>query len=157
VTVLQPPVHRELVGDTSVRFFSSPEYLESGAPDMPWHSCDDLWQALGIDQSGRMFFLRSLRAEWCDPRTVATSSGPVVIAPYLMGDIIIDEWISQHRTPGASDDDDDISFRRLRGSFRRGNTAALKAMTPHLDGMGKLAFSLDAISAMDDLRSKWEL
>lgn len=122
---------------------------------MPWHSCDDLWRALGIDAAGREAFLRRLRADWWNPQTVATPDGPVVIAPYLMGDILIDEWL---RLQGVLDTDDrPCPELRLRGSFRRGNTAALQSMTPHLGGMGKLAFALEAMDNMDNLRDKWEI
>lgn len=152
---LLSPIHTEAVGGASVRFFHSPETLRNGKPDMPWHSCDDLWQSLGIDASGRETFLRRLRADWWDPQTVPTLYGPVVIAPYLMGDILIDEWL---RLQGVTDADDrPCPELRLRGSFRRGNTAALKAMTPHLGGMGKLAFALEAMENMDNLREKWEI
>jgi hypothetical protein len=121
---------------------------------MPWHACDDLWRSLGLDPEGREFFLRRLRADWWNPETVATVEGPVVIAPYLMGDIMIEEWLTIR---GIGDDDRPSPELRLRGSFRRGNTAALKAMTPHLGGMGKLAFALEAMDNMDNLRDKWEI
>jgi hypothetical protein len=122
---------------------------------MPWHVCDDLWRALGIEPEGREVFLRRLRADWWNPETVATETGPVVIAPYLMGDILIDEWL---RVQGVSEDDERLGPElRTRGSFRRGNTSALKAMTPHLGGMGKLAFALEAMDNMDNLRDRWEI
>lgn len=153
---LQVPVHVEGVGAASVRYFQSPAYLVSGRPDMPWHACNDLWNALGIDEVGREKFLRSLRSNWWDPKTVATSDGPVVIAPYLMGDIIIEEWLRLQRNPGQTEDDDHIDLTRIRGSYRRGNTAALKAMTPHLSGAGKMVFAMEAMETMDEFREKLE-
>lgn len=155
MSALRSPIHTEEVGGHPVRFFHSPETQRSGQPDMPWHVCDDLWRALGIEPEGREVFLRRLRADWWNPETVATAEGPVVIAPYLMGDILIDEWLSTMGVPDA--DDRPSSELRLRGSFRRGNTAALKAMTPHLGGMGKLAFALEAMENMDNLKDKWEI
>lgn len=155
MSALRTPIHTEEVGASPVRFFHSPETMRSGQPDMPWHSCDDLWCAIGIDPAGREFLLRRLRADWWNPQTVATPDGPVVIAPYLMGDILIDEWL---RLQGVSGEDEGpCAELRLRGSFRRGNTSALKAMTLGLGGVGKLVFALEAMNKMDNLRDKWEM
>lgn len=93
-----------------------------------------------------------MRLDWQAPETIGSPDGPVVIAPYLMGDILLDEWL---RMRGVSDADEHSRPElRLRGSFRRGNTSALKAMTSHLGGMAKLAFALEAMDTMANLMDK---
>ena len=114
---------------------------------MPWHSCDDIWRALGIGTILREDFLRRLRAAWTDPRTAATMSGPVVIAPFGMGDAIIEAW-TEHAAGHSGFSD--LEARRILGSFRRGNTAALKAMTPHRDPVSRMLFALEAMDGMSE-------
>lgn len=156
MTEIHSPIHVETVGNVPVRFFKSPTFLESGRPDMPWHVCDDVWKAIGLDEVGRLSLLTRVRARWSDPRTVATADGVVVVAPFLMGDIIIEAWLSLNRGEGKTEEDDDLAQRQVRGSFRRGNTAALKAMTPHIDARRKLAFALEAMDTMEEFRDRLE-
>jgi len=144
---IEAPVHVEVVGGHEVRYYTSPIFRDTGRPDMPWHSCDDIWRAIGIGTILREDFLRRLRAAWADPRTAATMSGPVVIAPFHMGNAIVEAWAEDAAGPSAFSD---LEARRIRGSFRRGNTAALKAMTPHLDPVSKMLFALEAMDGMSE-------
>lgn len=144
-------VHIEMVGTQAVRFFRSPRFAKTGHPDMPWHSCDDLWAALDIGSEARASIMRRLRADWIDPVTVATPDGIVVISPYVAGDVMIGEWLRLHGIEEGDTGDDSLGKRQIMGAFRRGNTSALKAMTRHLDGRAKLAFCLAAMDSIDDL------
>jgi hypothetical protein len=151
--MIQHPIHVERVGEIDVRYFRSPRTNRTGVPDMPWHACDDLWAALEIEPHARSIFLQRLRADWGDPETVASPAGLVVIAPFIMGDIMVTEWL---KARGVSQDSEGASCLelRIRGSFRRGNTCALKAMTSGLSGPSKLAFALAAMEFLEDPTEK---
>ena len=58
-----------------------------GCPDFPWHSVDDLQQALGLNRAARKFFLHKLRsANWGNiARTIATDYCLLDHCPALRG------------------------------------------------------------------------
>ena len=83
---LSTPVHVGRIGDADVRFFRGP----SGSPEMPWHSVEDLYQALNLPGSLRRQMLRMTQAHWGkELRTVATADGPVVIGPHFVAQGLI--------------------------------------------------------------------
>jgi hypothetical protein len=77
-------LHIGTVCGNSVRFFKTPN--DDGRPDFPWHSVDDLQQALGLNRAARRFFLRKMRnGDWgAAVRTVAMDGGLVTIAPHFV-------------------------------------------------------------------------
>ena len=77
-------LHMGIVCGHPVRFFKTPN--NDGCPDFPWHSVDDLQQALGLNRAARKFFLHKLRsANWGNiARTIATDDGLVTIAPHFV-------------------------------------------------------------------------
>ncbi|NTF17758.1 hypothetical protein G6L37_05045 [Agrobacterium rubi] len=147
---LSAPIHVEQCGELQIRYFRSPTLAATGVPDMPWHVCDDLWHVLGIDEEGRKDFLRSLRSHWHDPMTIATDDGLLVIAPFVMGDVLATAWLETNGVDEDSPSDGDRARLRCRGAFRRGTTAALKAMTSHLSGRAKLVFALEAMENIEE-------
>lgn len=152
MSLIEDALHVENIDGHRMRYFRSPVYSKSGTPDMPWHAVDDLWSAIGVEKDDRVQVLRSLRAGWIEPHTVANSDGIVVIQPFLMGDIIIDEWLSLNGVCLDDLGDASLPMRRIRGGFRRGNTAALKRMCSHLGAAGLLSFALTAADTTTFMR-----
>lgn len=133
--LFEPIIEGDLYGNT-VRFFASPSYLTTRQPDMPWHAVDDLWP-LVLDDASEML-KRKLRSDWEEPRTVATSSGIVTIAPHFMADGLFEAALDMCQ-------EDELDFlRKLRGRYRNCCTQAMKVMTAHLDPMGRMLFAVAA-------------
>lgn len=83
---LTSPLHVGVVNGRDVRFFKGP----SNGPEMPWHSVEDLYQALGLPRSLRRELLRKTQEHWGkELRTVATANGPVVVAPHFVAQGLI--------------------------------------------------------------------
>lgn len=73
-----------------VRFFRSPVQ----GPDLPWHSIDDLHEALKLPRDLRRHFKRRLQGEWKkDVRTVATAGGITTIGPHFMAQGLIGSMV----------------------------------------------------------------
>lgn len=87
------PIHVGDVNGQRLRFFRSP----LDGPDFPWHRVDDLYRCVGLDRNQRRYFLRWLRERGGEVRSVATSEGPVVIAPHFMAQGCIDAGVETGR------------------------------------------------------------
>lgn len=122
----------------SVRYFRSPLYEKFRQPDMPWHAIDDLHPALLPSTEAAVHLKRALRTDWYEPKTVATSEGLVTIAPHFMAEGLFEAIEGTEFQPP--------NFHRLRGRYRYFCTQAMKEMTAHLSGIGKLAFALTAMN-----------
>jgi len=135
-----PILDGDLMG-SRLRYFPSPLYQSFRQADMPWHAVDDLWPVLlGTDcEDAFRIGKGKLRSDWRDPRTVATPEGIVTIAPHFMAEGIIAAALGLAPPPQRD------RIKKLRGSYRRQCTEALKLMTAHLPPMGKLAFALAAM------------
>lgn len=81
------PIWTGTMSGKPVRFFRSP--LDE--PDMPWHSVDDLYVALGLSKPLRRHFKQMLQGTWRnDVRTVATTENITTIAPHYMAQGLLD-------------------------------------------------------------------
>jgi hypothetical protein len=77
------PLHIATVGEQPLRLFKTP--LNDGRPDMPWVAVDDLGRCLALSREHRrihMAVFYRLKKEVV--RTIATSDGPVTIAPHAL-------------------------------------------------------------------------
>ena len=73
------PIHTATIAGHDVQFFKSP----TGQLELPYHAADDLFLVLGFNRAMRRSFAQSQQRNFGDLiKTVATSSGPVVIAPH---------------------------------------------------------------------------
>ncbi|RWL23435.1 MAG: hypothetical protein EOR63_32110 [Mesorhizobium sp.] len=139
--LVAPILDGDLLG-SRLRYFASPLYQSFRQADMPWHSVDDLWPILleadGTEEAFRIAKGR-LRSDWREPRTLATPDGILTIAPHFMAEGIIAAALAS----AEADRRDRVT--KIRGSYRRQCTEALKAMTAHLPPMGRLVFALAAI------------
>lgn len=138
--LVSPILEGELPGGR-LRYFASPLYRAHRQADMPWHSIDDLWPlVLGVDADEAFRIGKGrLRSDWSEPRTVATPGGVVTIAPHFMAEGLIEAAIDL-APPSRRE-----WLTKLRGSYRRQCTEAMKLMTAHLPPMGKLVFALEAM------------
>jgi hypothetical protein len=92
------PLHVGTVAAHRLRFFRSP--LNDARPDFPWHSVEDLYACLNVDQQARKFFFARLRQEYGSVlRTVATADELVTIAPNFMAQGLIDAMIEKGQAP----------------------------------------------------------
>jgi hypothetical protein len=84
------PIHTGLINDVDVRFFKCPK----SAAELPWHAVDDLFRACLPSRHDRRVYLRSIQKDWgADLLTVATSAGPVTIAPHFAAQGLIGAMI----------------------------------------------------------------
>ena len=78
-TKIHRPIYTALIAGRDVRFFRAP----SGRPEMPFHAADDLFLVLGFNRPMRRFFAQAQQRNFGDLiSTVATTDGPVVLAPH---------------------------------------------------------------------------
>lgn len=132
------PIHVVEIDGMELRLFASPRYQRSGQADLPWHSADDLRAILRLPDDLREAFQRKMKSDWDEVRTIATDHGITTIAPHFMAEGMIDFLL---RRESIMSDEDRV---RIRGSYRRGITAATKAMVPHLSPMQRMLFALSA-------------
>ena len=133
-------LHEETVCDGRVRYYRSPVYDRSGTEDFPWASLVDVVCLSGVPYGEVPAILARPRADWAEPRTVASGSGIEVIVPFFMADALLDGAATLKATEDA---------RRRRGGFRRGNTAALKKMLAGRPQLAVMAFALAAMDAVE--------
>lgn len=135
---LSEPLLEGWVPGGRIRFFTSPSWMETRRPDMPWHAVDDLWPlALG---GTSVDLKRRLRSDWKEPRTVATSEGIVTIAPHFMAEGLFGAVLEV-----ASGDREAMRIRKLRGRYRHGLTQGMKLMTSHLGPVERMLFAVEAM------------
>lgn len=138
-------LHVEETESGAVRYFPSPDWTSMGVRDMPWHAVEDVWNILAGKGADLSHLLRPLRSDWREPVTVATEGGIVVIAPDFMAEGLFSAFA------GADDERSwPREILRARGGYRRGRTAALKAMLPGHSQMGILAYAMEAAERAGD-------
>lgn len=122
------------------RYFRSPIYQNTREPDMPWHVFNDLVEALGLDEDAASFLLRRLRENWPEPKTIASTSGLVTIAPHFMAEGFL-------KAVGRSRRFRPDNFLSIRGCYRRNLTQALHKILPHYNAMHRLYFALNCMDS----------
>lgn len=120
------------------QYFRSPIYQKTREPDMPWHVFSDLVAALGLEDDAFDFIFRKLRGDWPEPKTIASTSGLVTIAPHFMAAGFLD---AVGRSRKFRPDD----FLKIRGAYRRNLTVALHRMIPHYSPVERMYFALNCM------------
>jgi hypothetical protein len=92
------PLHIATVGGHPLRFFKTP--LNDGRPDMPWVAVDDLGRCLDLNRAHRRILLTLFHQIGKGKKivhTVATSDGPVSIAPHAWAKLALEAMIDTGR------------------------------------------------------------
>ncbi len=136
---IRAPIHTGTVNGQPVRFFKTP--LDDGRPDFPWHATDDLMKACGLKQPAeREFFLRSTRKDWGGSvRTVATSSGPVTLAPHYMAQGLLGAMVHVRRVK-----------KKAETEYALAATAAMDALTGDLGVQASIGYVVSAFHRWSD-------
>ena len=134
---LAQPVHTATIAGKEVRFFRAP----SGRPELPWHAADDLFAVCNFPSDLRERFRRMLQATWGgDIATIATPTGPVVIAPHFAAQGLLEA--AQEIGPRLP-----MAGRLPAGlveAYTRGAVAAMKAMASDLPPIARFEMAMQA-------------
>lgn len=129
---LTPILHTATVAERPLRFVAPP----LTGPDFPWHVAEDLFMALRFPRAVRREFQQRLQGKFSgEVRTVATSSGIVMICPHYMAQGSI----------GAAEEIGCAPYEAA-GDYARAGAAALTALTNALglSGHESVAYACDA-------------
>jgi hypothetical protein len=80
------------ISNQPLRFFGSP--VRDGGPDFAWHSVDDLRHCLGVPPKKRGRLIREHRASGIPISMIATSDGPILVAPHCAALALIEAYAS---------------------------------------------------------------
>ena len=124
-------IHTATIAGKPVRFFRAP----SGKPELVWHAANDLFVACGFSEPMREHFRRSLQEIFgTDIQTIATSSGPVTIAPHVAAQGLL----------GAAADVGEVMPPRITEEYALGAAEAMNALMGDLPPAASVEFLCQA-------------
>ena len=130
MSALVSPLHVAAIDGVDVRFFEAP----TGRLELPWHSVDDLYDAMRFPPELKQIMLRRSRAfPGGDFATVPTASGPVVIQSHVMAQGIV----------GAAIEAGGLSAS-FEGRYAKAAASALEAMNRGFPLEMRLRRAMDA-------------
>jgi len=91
------PIHITTIDGQRFRLFRTP--LNDGRPDLPWFAVNDLLGLMDLPPEERARGLRASLSDGSVCRSITTSAGPVIIAPYWTGHATLCHMVEQGEAP----------------------------------------------------------